>query len=274
MGKIFDALEKHQKERSTMVKPFSDIRPVRSISADREISLAKEFSALSGCDPKVVVLSAPDSAEAENFKILRTPLLFTGDRERPRTIMVTSPFPGEGKTFVAANLAVSLALGIDEYVLLVDCDLRRPQIHEILGYRNGEGLHECLTGKKQLQDLIIRTQIEKLSMLPAGSSPPNPTELLSSATMRAFLEEIKQRYKDRFIIIDSAPSHITAEAKVLTEYVDGIVFLVMAGKSPREAIRKSIETLGKEKILGIVFNGYNRAHKRYSKYYKNYYGLR
>ena len=228
MGKIFDALEKHQKERSSTVKPFSDIRPARSVSEDREISFAEEFHPLHEFDPKVVALSAPDSMEAEHFKIMRAQLLFAGDRERPRTIMVNSPFPGEGKTYVAANLAVSLALGIDEYVLLVDCDLRRPQIHEILGYRNVEGLHECLTGKKQLQDLIIRTQIEKLSILPAGKSPPNPTELLSSAAMRAFLEEIKQRYKDRVIIIDSAPSHISSEAKVLAEFVDGIIFGIMA----------------------------------------------
>ena len=270
MGKISDAFERHQRDKDIKVKPLFGEKPPKAATEKVKTPFTEKSSPVF-VDPKVVVLSAPDSAEAENFRILRTQLLFARDRERPRTIMVTSSFPAEGKTFVAVNLAVSLALGIDEYVLLVDCDLRHPRIHEILGYRNGEGLHECLTGKKQLQDLIFRTQIEKLSLLLAGEPPPNPTELLSSAAMRAFLEEIKQRYKDRFIIIDTAPSHITAEAKALAEYVDGIILVVMAERSPRKAIRKSIETLGKNKILGIVFNGYSQGHKSYYKYYKEYY---
>lgn len=271
MGKITDALERHKGERSIEFKPFSRTTPDRSVSQEQESTPAKEFCRIPEYSPKVIVLSAPDSAGAENFKIVRTQLLFAGNGQRPRTIMVTSAFPGEGKTFVAVNLAVSLALGIDEHVLLIDCDLRRPQVHKTLGYRNGQGLYECLTGEKQLKDLIISTHIDKLSMLPAGKLPPNPTEVLSSAAMRAFLEENKQRDRDQFIIIDSAPSHTTAEAKVLSEYVDGIIFVTMAQKSQRKDIQKAIYNLGKEKIFGIVFNGYSQANKSYYKYYQKYY---
>ena len=137
-------------------------------------------------DPTIVVLSAPDSLDAENFRNLRAQLLFPRDCERRRAIMVTSAFPGEGKTYVASNLAVSLALGINEHVLLVDCDLRRPSVHKLFGYPNTSGLHEHLRGEKELKELIIRTDIEKLSLLPVGSKIPNPAELLSTEMMHRF----------------------------------------------------------------------------------------
>ncbi len=274
MGKIADALERHKKEKTTKVEFLFDAKPVRpmqTVHDEQEIALAKEVCTLHECNPKLVVLSEPDSADAENFKLLRGQILFARDRKRPRTILVTSTFPGEGKTFVAANLAASLALNIDEYVLLVDCDLRRPRQHEMFGYPGKDGLHEYLVGDKELKDVIVRSQIEKLSILPAGRVPLNPTELLSSVAMKAFLEELKERYQDHFILIDSAPSHITAEAKVLAEYVDGIVVVVMAQKSPRKDIQRAIHNLGREKILGIVFNGYNQIRRSYHKYYNNYY---
>ncbi len=274
MGKIADALERHKKEKTTKVEFLFDAKPVRpmqTVHDEQEIALAKEVCTLHECNPKLVVLSEPDSADAENFKLLRGQILFARDRKRPRTILVTSTFPGEGKTFVAANLAASLALNIDEYVLLVDCDLRRPRQHEMFGYPGKDGLHEYLVGDKELKDLIVRSQIEKLSILPAGKVPLNPTELLSSVAMKTFLEELKERYQDHFILIDSAPSHITAEAKVLAEYVDGIVVVVMAQKSPRKDIQRAIHSLGREKILGIVFNGYNQIRRSYHKYYNKYY---
>jgi exopolysaccharide/PEP-CTERM locus tyrosine autokinase len=274
MGKIADAFERQKTEKATKVEFLQDIKPVRpmqTIHDEQEIALAKEVCTFQECNPKLVVLSEPDSADAENFKLLRGQILFSKDRKRPRTILVTSTFPGEGKSFVAANLAASLALSIDEYVLLIDCDLRRPRQHEMFGYPGKYGLHEYLVGDKELKDLIVRSQIEKLSILPAGRVPLNPTELLSSAAMKAFSEVLKEHYQDRFIVIDSAPSHITAEAKVLAEYVDGIVLVVMAQKSPRRDVQRAIHNLGREKILGIVFNGYNQARLSYHKYYDKYY---
>ena len=270
MGKISDALEKYKREKS--IKP-----------ADYLINTAEKFvrseSGSPVCDffdsqkysPKLVTLSVPDSVDAESFKTLRTQILFAKDRDRPRALMVTSTFPGEGKTFVAANLAVSIAMGIDEYVLLIDGDLRRPRLHEMLGYTNCDGLHEYLTGKNQLPDLIIRTEIEKLSILPAGRMPPNPTELLSSTRMKEFLEEVRERYQDRFIIVDSTPMQFTAEASILANYVDGVILVIMAQKSPRKAIQEAIKSLGKDKVLGLVFNGYSKAYDHYGRYYSKYY---
>ena len=271
MGKISDALERHKKERAIKTEELPSGRPENSVEKGPKTHLPHELTVQNGIDPKLLVHSSPESIDAESFKVLRAQILFPKDGKTPRTIMITSAFPGEGKTFVASNLAVSIASGINEYVLLVDCDFRRPSLHNMFGYSNKEGLHEYLTGKRDLPDLLIRTKIEKLSLLTAGSSPRNPSELLSSSEMKEFLEEVKGRYKDRYIVIDATPSQVTAEVSVLSRYVDGIVLVVMSGKSPRDMIRKSIENVGKEKILGIVFNGYSESYKSYHKYYKKYY---
>ncbi|MFZ7111309.1 MAG: polysaccharide biosynthesis tyrosine autokinase [Desulfatiglandales bacterium] len=271
MGKISDALEKHEKETTIKVESLYQDEPKRTLPEEGEPAVAKRPPVGRTYDHKLVVLSEPDSADAENFKILRGQILFGKDHERPRTIMVTSAFPGEGKTFVASNLGASIAMGIDEYVLLVDCDLRRPSLHHMFGYGRGEGLHEYLVGKKDLADLLIRTEINKMSLLSAGKDAKNPSELLASRMMEQFLEEVKGRYDDRFIIIDTTPSQVTAEANVLANHVDGVILVVMAGKSPRKAIDRTIENLGREKILGVVFNGYAAAHKDYKRYYKKYY---
>jgi exopolysaccharide/PEP-CTERM locus tyrosine autokinase len=270
MGKFTDALEKHKKEKTIKVERL-DTKPDAAVFRGLESDYAKEFCSLHECDPKLVVLDAPDSLDSENFKILRSQILFSRNRERPRTILVTSSFPGEGKTFVSCNLAVSIAMGIDEYVLLVDCDCRRPGIHKMFGYENKEGLHEYLTGQKELPELIIGTEIKKLSLLPAGDVPPNPAELISSSTMGALVKELKDRYQDRFIVFDSTPSQVTSEANVLAKYVDGVIFVVLAQKSPSPAIQKAVNEIGREKILGLVFNGYSQAYKNYHKYYKKYY---
>jgi exopolysaccharide/PEP-CTERM locus tyrosine autokinase len=271
MGKISDALERRKKERTVKLEHLSDVKPERLVTEDREVTSARDFCTLHQCSPRVVVLSAPDSGEAENFRILRGQILYARHPEKPRTIMVTSTFPGEGKSFVACNLTVSLALGIDDYVLVVDCDLRRPNLHEVLGAPNRKGLYEYLTGKAKFQDIIVRTDIEKLSILPAGNVPKNPAELLSSNATENFIRELRQRYEDRYVLLDSPPVQTTAEARILAEHVDGIIFVVMADKSPRKDVQRSIEILGKDKIIGVVFNGYTQARKAYSKYHDKYY---
>jgi protein-tyrosine kinase len=271
MGKISDALDRHNKEREIKTERLMpEISP--DIPATRSVQqIHKGFVTQNECDPKLVVITAPGSYEAENFKLLRAQIMFAKDRKRPRTIMITSSAPSEGKTFVSANLAVSIAEGIDEHVLLVDCDLRRPDLHQMFGLSASYGLHEYLTGKKKLEELLIKTKINKLSLLPAGHSPSNPSELLASGAMKSFLEEIRDRYEDRIIILDTAPSNILAEANILSNFVDGIIFVIMAEKTPRELVNKAIIGLGKDKILGIVLNGHGQDLKTYGKYYRKYY---
>jgi protein-tyrosine kinase len=271
MGKISDALDKYKNEKFVNLDSLSEEPPVRLKTDDEEVKLARKIGTQHKFSESLVMLSAPESSDAENFKILRGQILFPRDREVPHCILVTSAFPGEGKTFVAANFATTLALSVDEYVLLIDTDMRRAKIHRMFGFSNARGLHDYLIGEKELDELVVKTGIEKLAILPAGRTPRNPSELLSSNMMAQFLEEAREKHKDRFIIIDAPPSHITAEAKFLSKYVDGIIFVVMANKTPKKDVAKAIENLGREKILGIVFNGYDQARKGYYKYYEKYY---
>ena len=271
MGKFSDAVERRKKENHMSMERLPIRLSQKLTEKGAEPIPVQGFTTQNGFSPNLVAVSAPDSFDAENFKALGAQLRFPRKGGRRRSIMVTSALPGEGKSLVAANLGASIALGINDYVLLVDCDLRRPTLHKIFGCANAGGLHEYLTGKEQLEDLIIRSDIKKLSLLPAGSETSNPSQLFSSASMRHFLEEVKGRYQDRFIIIDAPPSQVTAETNILANYVDGIILVIMAQRSHRETIEMSIENLGRKKILGVFFNGYCKSHRRYQDYYKKYY---
>lgn len=255
MGKIFDALERYKKERSIETDAHLIGGPEKVIKKVIKSPPGHKSTVRSNLGKRLDVSSAHGLLDVENFKILKNKLLFSKDGHRPRTILITSSFPGEGKAFVAANLGVSIAQGVDEYALLVDCDFQHPGLHTMLGYSNNEGLCEYLAGEKKLSDVIIRTRVEKLSLLTAGSIDPDASELLSSPLMEKLLGQVKGRNENRFIIINAPPSQLIPEEIVLSDYIEGIIFVVMARKSPRGTVRKNIEILGKKKIIGIVFNG-------------------
>ena len=222
-------------------------------------------------DRSLVSLFNPQSFEAEQFKILRSNLLYPVTGNPPRSVMVTSPMPEEGKSFVAANLAISVALNINRHVLLMDCDLRRPSIHSRFGFGDVPGLSDYLTTGVPLSDLLIRTSVDKLTILPGGSPPDNPSELLSSERMSELLAEATERYHNRLIILDSPPPTLTAETSVLARWVEGIIIVVNHGKTPREGVSDVIDKMGREKIIGAVMNNFEVYSSRY---YGKYYGKR
>jgi len=212
----------------------------------------------------LVSLMDPQSYEAEQFKILRNNILFPVAGEAPRSILITSSLQGEGKSFVSANLAVSIAMNVNKHVLLIDCDLRKPDLHRIFGLGEVPGLSDYLLERRDLDSLLQRTEVERLSLLPGGPIPPNPSELMSSERMAGMLEEVKHRYNDRLIVIDSPPPVMAAETSYLARQVDGILLVVQYGKTPREAVEDLMETVGSEKILGTVINYLElHASKRY-----------
>ena len=215
-------------------------------------------------DKNLVALLKPQSFETEQFKILRTNLLFPTSGRVPRSIMVISAVPGEGKSFVASNLAISIAQSIQEYVLLMDCDIRRPCVHTRFGFENVPGLSEHLTRGVPLNSLILKTAVNKLSILPGGRPPHNPSELLSSQHMSKLLQEVKYRYSDRYIIIDSPPPKLTAESGAISRQVDGVILVVEYGRTPRNMISDLIEIIGKDKILGVILN---KLDMRFTSYY-------
>jgi exopolysaccharide/PEP-CTERM locus tyrosine autokinase len=188
--------------------------------------------------------------------------LFSTDNNRPRSILITSTVADEGKSFIASNLAVSFAQNINEHVLLIDSDLRNPKIHKYFGFDDVPGLSEYLANDFTLPSLLLKTNISKLSILPAGNPPFNPAELLSSNKMQTLLSEVTSRYPDRYIVIDTPPPQFTSETSAIASQVDGIIFVVSSGATSRTNISKTIEMIGKDKILGVVFNKHDQRYSR------------
>jgi len=272
MGKIADAFERRDRENLLKIDTRLREQPIRLPQGKPKGVTTAEPPSSGEINGKLIVLSDSESADAESFRFLMSRIFLGRDGEKPRTIMVTSAFPGEGKTFVASNLAASLAVGADEQVLLIDCDLKKPSIHEVFGRDRTEGVYEYLDRKKDLDELILDTKIQGLSMLSAGKVSAHPSESGASPAMERFMKEIKQRFRDWVVIIDTAPISVAAMTRVIAKYVDAIVFVVMAQKWPRKEIQRSMESLGREKILGVIFNGHEHGMHRYRKYYSKYYG--
>jgi len=225
-------------------------------------------------DKNLISIFKPYSLETDLFKVLRGKILFPVSGKPPKSIMVTSAVPGEGKSFIASNLAVNLAQNIDRYVLLVDCDLRRPCIHRRFGFGKVKGLSEHLSNGTGLSNLLLKTVVDKLSLLPAGQPPLNPSEILSSAKMADLIDELKSRYEDRYLIIDSPPPMMAPETNAIAKRVDGIIVVIKFGDTSFKMIEQMIDGLGKEKILGAVINridtqtaGHYYGYRKYRKYY-------
>lgn len=280
MGKIFDALKKSDKERRVTPSQKSGPRVVvdnRPESEKASGDAPQPFFEYKNVDDNLVSLLNPQSLEAEQFKQIKTILLFPVSGQPPRSIMVTSALPGEGKSFVSANLAVSIAQNIDEHVLLMDCDVRRPCIHSRFGYGDVQGLSDYLTGKASFSSLLLKPKLNKLSIFPAGIPPHNPAELLSSQRMANLLKEVKNRYSDRYVIIDSPPPHLTAETSVIAKQVDAVLLVIKYGSTKRELVEDLVNKIGKDKICGVIINWSNMSSSKYygyGKYNKDnkYYG--
>ena len=226
-------------------------------------------------DPNLVSVVNPESLETEIFKVLRGKILFPASGKPPRSIMVTSAVPGEGKSFVAANLAVNMAQNIEDHVLLMDCDLRRPTIHKMFGLGRVKGLSEHLANGNKIPDLLIKTGLGELSLLASGTPPHNPSEILSSAKMASLLDEFKTRYQDRYLIIESPPPMLAPETIAIAKQVDAIIVVIKFGSTPMEAVEELIDNLGKEKIIGAVINRFDArtsryyGYRKYGKYYRS-----
>jgi exopolysaccharide/PEP-CTERM locus tyrosine autokinase len=202
------------------------------------------------------------SVIGQEFRVIKRPLLtnaFGRGGSFPllngRRVMVTSAFPGEGKSFCAINLALSIASERDHQVLLVDADVARPSIPRELGIVTGAGLMDWLIdGSPDIASLVVPTNIENLSLLPAGRRDDHATELIASQAMNRLLEELSTRFPDRVIIFDSPPLLITTESRVLASYMGQIVMVVEAGKTPRESVKDALATLGTTEVVGLVLN--------------------
>jgi capsular exopolysaccharide synthesis family protein len=223
--------------------------------------------------PMVVSVTEPSSPAAESYRSLRTSLQFARQEQQLRSLVVTSPGVGEGKTATLANLGVVFAQA-GERVVLVSCDLRRPRIGAFFGLDEHKGLSSVLLGERTLDEALLPVpDHDRLSLLPAGPVPPNPAELLNSAKAR----EIFTRLRDNFdlILIDSPPVLPVTDAAILSQYADATLMLAAAGQTRRSDLHRAVEKLDQvgATILGTVLNKVTRQTARYYGYtytYKEY----
>ncbi len=255
MSRIYKALQKAEAERVAGEKFLkSSLNPDIENDKFSEMPLNLDEFEQPDYDKHLVSLFQPGSLASEQFRKLRTFIRGLEISSSVKTIMVTSTVSDEGKSFVAANMAIGMANDLDHHALLVDCDLRNPTQANNFAISDHRGVSDYLVGNDDISKYLMDTSTEKLTILVSGKIPENPSELIGSKKMEALVSELKLRYKDRFIIFDTTPVLATSEAEILAKLVDGIIFVVRAGKTPRETIMQAIENLGKEKILGIVLN--------------------
>ncbi len=207
MSKIHLALEKAERERADELRKKSSLSVTKEELPGPGPGPSAPVVALDKLeiDRSLVSLFQPHSIVSEQFRKLRTHLLRLNLARPVKTIMVTSAVEGEGKSFVAANLAIGVAYDLHLYSLLVDCDLRNPSVGGLFGRQGSRGMADYLTGKGDISEYLVRTEMDKLSIIPAGSIPQNPTEIIGSQRMSALVEELKSRYQDRFIIFEFHP---------------------------------------------------------------------
>ena len=237
-------------------------------------------SAREGPNPKRLVIASskeavelvtqvrPQSQMAESYRALRTSLLLSNLGSPPKVIMVTSALPQEGKTTTSINCAVVLAQkGVR--VLLIDADLRRPSIHKTLGMGPRSGLSNVLTGSSTLEQTITRTAIlPNLFVLPAGTPPPNPAELLASANMRDVLAQLREQYDH--IVVDTPPSLSVTDAVVLSPRADAVVLVIRSGQTSKQALRRARDILAQvnAKVVGVLLNAVDLSSPDYYYYYE------
>jgi capsular exopolysaccharide synthesis family protein len=195
---------------------------------------------------------APKSHAAEQYRQLRTRLAHAEGANNLRTVLVTSPQKGEGKSVTAANLALTMAQELQRRVVLVEADLRKPSLQELLGLPPGLGLAEYLAGACELRDALKFLPDHNLTVLPAGAAPTNPAELLGSTAMRRMLDQLRTRF-DR-VILDAPPVLPLADVAVLAPIVDGTLLVVRAGVTPKPAIENALRAFDSSRLLGIVLN--------------------
>jgi capsular exopolysaccharide family len=208
------------------------------------------------------------SAAAEAYRMLRTSILLSTAGHPPKTLMVTSGQPGDGKTTTVFNIALALTQ-LKAEVLVVDCDMRKPRIHKMLQLQKGEGLSTLLASGGDPDKFIYRTPVRGLSVLPCGYVPPNPSELISSGSMKEVLRSLSERFD--YVIIDAPPMISVSDPIILSTLVDGVILVVKSGESKGESVRRASQDLSSvgARVLGVALNNLNIRKDGYD-YYRNY----
>lgn len=197
----------------------------------------------------IVTPNTPRSHIADEFRVIKRPLISNAMGRgaaalvHGNLIMISSALAGEGKSFTSVNLAMSIAAEMDHTVMLVDADVARPSILRMLGLPAAPGLLDLLEGKAEMSDVLMKTNIDKLTILPSGTPHARATELLASDAMRLLLDDISRRYADRIVIFDSPPLILTTEARVLATQMGQVVMVVQADKTLQADVQQALATI-------------------------------
>lgn len=251
MDKLEKALEKARRERGlpprTQNAPGGQTPHAFPASSLRSLREA-------GLDRNRIVAHTPRRSEADIFRILRAQTLQAMEKTRARTLAITSPNYGEGKTTIAVNLAISIALDLKQTVLLVDLDLRKPCVHTYLGLHAETGLTDCLAGQAEMSDCLHRLPFERLTVLPAGRTTEHSSETIGSPQMAALADELKSRYADRLIIYDMPPILEQDDPIAFLPHADSVLLIVQDGVTNVEDVKRSLDILAEANVIGTVLN--------------------
>jgi exopolysaccharide transport family protein len=236
-----------------------------------EISYERRRRVESGtsCPVELITFGHPKSMLSEAYRNIRTSILLSFSERPPKRIAISSPNPAEGKTTTVINTAIALSqTGVQ--VLLIDADMRKPRIHKIFREENGAGLSNFLSGNAALDSVIKKSDIPNLYYIPSGPIPPNPSELIGSKLFKNMMESLGERFDH--IVLDSPPVLGFADAIILSTSVEGVILVVLGGKTPRETLQRAKEVLHQvnAKILGVVINRIDIQRSDYGYYYYRY----
>ncbi len=259
MSKIAQALEKAAKDR---LKSWQQL-PTVSYEPSKLASSKLDQHAVAYFDPK--------SPIAEQYRILRSNLMALNRQRPPQVLVLTSAIHQEGKSLTATNLSVVLAQSQNRRVLLIDADMRKGTLKKLFALDSQPGLSEVLQGKVEMESVLLRTDVQQLTLLLAGRTPTHPAELLESDRMKGLVEEMRKRFD--MVVIDAPPIASISDAGLIARYTDGVVLVVQAGRTQRKLVIRSYELLQQMQVtvLGFVMT-HADYYVPYYHYYQKYYG--
>lgn len=266
MERLEKALQKARRQRADLVAgqpnwaplvPPGEARDARAIPIKPTDVTYRETRQTVVADPVLdrwrIVARHKRRPEADIFRMLRTKVLQQMNRSGMTTLAVTSPRYGEGKTTIAVNLALSLAMDVNHTVLLVDLDLRKPSLHRCLGLNPEVGINDFLLRDTPIQSCLLHPGFDRVVILPASRMLGASSEILATPRMVALVEELKSRYPDRMVIYDMPPLLTQDDAIAFLPNVDGVLLVVKEGETQREDVRRAVQLLG-DSLLGTVIN--------------------
>jgi protein-tyrosine kinase len=210
-------------------------------------------------DQHRIIARQTRSPQADVFRMLRTKILHIMSQANYRTLAITSPNYGDGKTTIAMNLALSLALDVKQTVLLVDLDLRKPNLYSFMSKDPTVGLSNYLLNDTPLHECMVRPPIDRLNTLPAGPSLDHSSEILGSPKMAALARELKMRYPDRMVVYDMPPVLAQDDPIAFLPHVDAVLLVINDGVTRVDEVKQCLESLAKANVIGTVLNNSHRV---------------